>query len=140
MDGSKPPTLEEYREGVERGYRAVGLSDATLSSSVVGESQGLPFFTSEITFTNSRAPMVARILIVQYHDRTYTASAISEATSLEAGRALIGPLIDGIEVDGQLVRDDRPSRRVWPLLGAACAALFLGYVGCRYVRPKKATT
>jgi hypothetical protein len=139
VDGSKPPTLEEYQAGVTQGYRAVGLTDATLSSSIVGESNGLPFFTSEITFTNKGTSMVARILVVQHHDRTYTASAIAEATPLEEGRALISPLIGGIEVDGQLVRDTRPTTNVWSLIGGGIAVLFLAYVGWRSVRAQRAT-
>ena len=135
MDGSKPPTLEEYEQGVAQGYTAVGLSDAKLSNSRVGESRGLPFFTTEIAFTNKKTPMVARMLVVQYHDRTYTASAIAEANPLEQGRALIAPLIDGIEVDGELVRDTRGAVSLWTLIGATCAVLFLAYVGYRSVRP-----
>lgn len=137
MDGSKPPTLEEYRAGVAQGYRAVGLTDATLSGSAVGESDGLPFFASEVTFTNNGTPMVARILVVQYHDRTYTTSAIAEATPLEAGRAAIAPLIDGIEIDGHLIRNTRSTISAWTLIGAACAALLLAYVALRSVRPRK---
>jgi hypothetical protein len=134
--GSEPPTLEEYQKGVSQGYRAVGLSEATLSNSVVGESHGLPFFTSEVTFSNKGTPMVAKILILQHHDKTYTASAIAEASSLEAGRALAFPLIDGIEVDGNLVRDTRHSVGVWSLIGVTCAMLFLAYVVFRSVRPR----
>jgi hypothetical protein len=85
---------------------------------------------------NKDTPMVARILVVQYHDRTYTASAIAEAKPLEHGRALIAPLIDGIEVDGELVRDTRGVVSVWTLIGATCAVLLLAYVGYRSVRPR----
>jgi hypothetical protein len=131
MEGSSPPSAEQYREGVARGYQAVGLTDATLSSSVTGESHGLPFFTSEVTFTNNGAPMIARILIVQYHDRTYTASAIATADPLEAGRALITPLIDGIEVDGQLVRDTRPPVNILNIVGAVFTAALLTFIVLR---------
>ncbi len=137
LDGSKPPTLEEYREGVAKGYRAVGLTDASLSNSVVGESNGLPFFTSEITFSNNGAPMVAKILVIRHHDRTYTTSAIAEAKPLEAGRTVVVQLIDGVEVDGALVRDTRATIGIWPLIAAACAALFLAYVGFKSVRPRR---
>lgn len=140
MDGTKPPTLAEYEQGVAQGYKAVGLSDAKLSASHVGESHGLPFFTTEIAFTNKGTPMVARILVVQYHDRTYTASAITEAKPLEEGRALIAPLIEGIEVDGKLVRDTRGPVSVWTIIGAACALLFLLYVGFRSVRPSRSAS
>jgi hypothetical protein len=138
LDGSKPPTLEEYREGVTKGYQAVGLTDATLQNSIVGESNGLPFFTSEITFSTKGTPMVAKILVVQHYDRTYTASAIAEAKPLESGRALVTPLIDGIEVDGALIRDTTTPATLWPLLGAGCAALFLLYVAYKSVRPRRA--
>ena len=138
-EGSAPPNLEEYREGITRGYRMVGLNDATLSNSVVGESNGLPFFSTEITFTNQNTPMVAKVLVVQYHDRTYTTSAIAEASPLETGRAAIAPLIDGIEVDGELVRDTRVTKSVLPLIGLGCAALVLVWVGLRSVRPRKGT-
>jgi hypothetical protein len=129
--------LEEYQEGVRKGYKVVGLHDATLTSSVVGESNGLPFFKSEITFTNNGVPMVARILVIQHHDRTYTASAIAEARPLDAGRALTASLIDGIEIDGEPIRDTRSRFGIWPLLGAACATLFLAYVGYRSLRPHR---
>lgn len=138
LDGSKPPTLEEYREGVTKGYQAVGLTDAKLQNSIVGESNGLPFFTSEITFSTKGTPMVAKILVVQHYDRTYTASAIAEATPPESGRAMVTPLIDGIEVDGALVRDTRTPAALWPLIGAGCAALFLLYVAYKSVRPRRA--
>lgn len=137
LDGSKPPKLEEYREGVAKGYRAVGLTDATLQNSIVGESNGLPFFASEITFSSKGTSMVAKILVVQHYDRTYTASAIAEAKSLESGRALVAPLIDGIEVDGALVRNTQAPLATWPLFGAACAALFLIYVAYKSVRPRR---
>ena len=137
MDGSNPPTLQEYEQGVAQGYRAVGLSDAVPSQSAVGESHGIPFFTSEITFSNQGAPMIARILVVQYHDRTYTASAIAEANPLEEGRARLAPLIDGIEVDGEVVRDTRYTLGTWPLLGALCGALLLAYIAFRSVRPRQ---
>lgn len=115
----------------------VGLNEATLSNSVVGESNGLPFFSTEITFTNQNTPMVAKVLVVQYHDRTYTTSAIAEANPLETGRAALAPLIDGIEVDGELVRDTRVTKSVLPLIGLGCAALVLVWVGLRSVRPRK---
>jgi len=137
MDGSAPPSAEQYREGVARGYQAVGLTDATLSNSVTGESHGVPFFTSEVTFTNNGTPMIARILIVQYHDRTYTASAIATANPLEVGRALVAPLIDGIEVDGQLVRDTRPPVSTWGIVGAVCAALLLTFIVVRRRRARE---
>jgi hypothetical protein len=105
---------------------------------MVGESHGLPFFTTEVTFSNKGTPMVARILVVQYHDITYTASAIAEATPLEAGRASIAPLIEGIEVDGNLVRNTRGTVNPWTLLGATLAALLLVYVGFRSARPRLA--
>ncbi len=137
LDGSKPPSLEEYREGVAKGYQAVGLTDATLQNSVVGESNGLPFFTSEITFSTKGTPMVAKILVVQHYDRTYTASAIAEATPLDSGRALVAPLIDDIEVDGALIRNTRAQFAIWPLIGAVCAALFLVYAAYKSVRPRR---
>ena len=138
VDGSTPPSLEEYQQGVAQGYRAVGLSDATLSDSMVGESHGLPFFTTEVTFSNKGTPMVARILVVQHHDITYTASAIAEAKPLDAGRASIAPLIEGVEVDGNLVRNTRGNVNPWTLLGATLAALLLVYVGFRSARPRLA--
>lgn len=140
LDGSKPPTLEEYREGVTKGYHAVGLTDATLQNSVVGESNGLPFFTTEITFSSKGTPMVAKILIVQHYDRTYTASAIAEANPLDSGRALVAPLIDGIEVDGAIVMNARSSLPFWPLIGAVGTALFLLYVAYKSVRPRRANS
>ncbi len=138
VEGSKPPTLEEYREGIARGYQTVGLSDATLSSSIIGESKGGPFFSSEITFTNQGTPMIAKILVIHHHDRTYTASAIAEATPPEAGRALIAPLIDGIEVDGDLVQDTKSQMTVWATIGAICACLPLAYIGFRRARARRA--
>ena len=137
MDDTKPPTLAEYEQGVAQGYKAVGLSDTKLSDSRVGQSRGLPFFTTEIAFTNKGTPMVARILVVQYHDRTYTASAIAEAKQLEEGRALIAPLIEGIELDGELVRDTRGPTSVWTIIGATSALLFLVYIGVRSVRTRR---
>jgi len=131
MEGSAPPSADQYREGVARGYQAVGLTDAVLSNSVTGESHGLPFFTSEVTFTNNGTPMVARILIVQYHDRTYTASAIATADPLESGRAEVTPLIDGIEVDGQLIRDTRPPLNIFGMVFAVCTAALLTFIVLR---------
>ena len=96
-DGTPPPSLGEYQEGIKRGYQSVGLSDATLSESIIGDSQGIPFFTSEVSFSNAGVAMKARILVLQLHDRTYTASAVGRA---QADLPVLQELIRGIEVEG----------------------------------------
>lgn len=96
-EGTPPPTLSEYEEGIKRGYQSVGLADARLSDSEVGRSDGIPFFTSEVSFTNAGTAMKARILVLQLHDRTYTASAVGRSMP---GSSELLDLIHGIQVDG----------------------------------------
>lgn len=100
-EGSQIPNLAEYKEGIRKGYESVGLTDATLSDAAVGESNGVPFFTSEVTFTNNTTPMSARILVLQLHDRTYTVSAVGKAIpgSLELKRLIEGVSVDGVELN-----------------------------------------
>lgn len=124
MEGSAPPTLAEYEEGIRKGYQGVGLTDARLSGPSVGESNGLPFFATEVFFTNESRAMAARILVVQLHDRTYTASAVGYAKPDSSElRELIGAiLVEGWAID----LSARPPSR-WPqILGVILLVLSLG--------------
>ena len=124
IEGSTPPTLTEYEEGIRRGYQSVGLTDARLSGASVGESDGVPFFTSEVFFTNNSRAMNAHILVIQLHDRTYTASAVGYASPNGSGlRALIG----AIHVDGKAIDlAARPPTQWVPVLAGILLALTIG--------------
>jgi hypothetical protein len=106
LEGATPPSLVEYEEGIKRGYQSVGLSDATLSESGTGESQGVPYFTSEVSFTNAGIAMKARILVLQLHDRTYTVSAVGRAA---LDLPVLKEFIEGIEVEGRPLNLHRKS-------------------------------
>lgn len=124
IEGSTPPTLAEYEEGIRRGYQSVGLTDAQLSGASVGESNGIPFFTSEVFFTNNGRAMAARILVIQLHDRTYTASAVGYPTPNGSElRALIGTIhVEGKPID----LEARPPARWAPVVGGVLLSLTIG--------------
>lgn len=126
-ESSTPPSLAEYREGISRGYQSVGLTDARLSGETVGEAHGMPFFTSDVFFTNNGQAMAARILVVQLHDRTYTMSAVGLAKP--EGDEL-KKLIQAIAIEGHtLPLNGQPSRTLYLIGGAVIvlAALWFTY-------------
>jgi hypothetical protein len=124
IEGSTPPTLAEYEEGIRRGYQSVGLTDAQLSGTSVGESNGVPFFTSEVFFTNNNRSMAAHILVIQLHDRTYTASAVGYAVP---NNSELQGLIGTIHVEGKTIDlTARPPVRWAPVAGGILLALTIG--------------
>lgn len=120
-EGTKPPTLEQYVEGVTRGYTTVGLTDAKLSNSEVGEIQGVPFFSSDVRFTNDGASMAARILVLQVHDRTYTASAIGRADAPNFTPTSLADLTESLTVEGASPSSSQAGERSY-------TALLLGFL------------
>jgi hypothetical protein len=138
LEGVTPPSLAEYEEGIRRGYEGVGLTDARLSGAAIGESNGLPFFTTEVFFTNNARAMAAQILVVQLHDRTYTASAVGYAKPGDSElRNLIGTiLIEGTAIDLAA----RPPFRWQPIAAGVLATLAIGLLyqlGRKRVAPTK---
>jgi hypothetical protein len=122
-EGSQPPTLEQYIEGITKGYATVGLGDARLSNSETGEIEGIPFFSSDVRFTSNGTPMAARILVLQLYDRTYTASAIHRADAADFSPTLLSSLTEGITIEGV-------SSPAGHAKAPSYAALILGFVGC----------
>ena len=133
-EGSPPPSLFEYEEGIKRGYHSVGLADATLSDSVSGESHEVPYFTSTVSFTNAGAAMQARILVLQLHDRTYTVSAVGRAIS---DSPMLQELISGLEIEGRPLDLQAETDRFVGILASALGiviALLVAAVARRRLR------
>ena len=136
-EGSKPPTLEQYVEGVTKGYNTVGLTDTKLSNSEAGEIEGIPFFSSDVRFTSSGTPMAARILVLQVHDRTYTASAIHRADVPDFSPAALSALTESITVEGVSGSERRTASTSYGAILQMILVLVVGlYVTVRLVRKK----
>lgn len=134
---SKPPTLEQYVEGITKGYNTVGLNDAKLSNSEAGEIEGVPFFSSDVRFTSSGTPMAARILVLQLHDRTYTASAIHRADAPDFNPAALSDLTESITVEGVSGTERPTARTSYRAILQIILVLGVGlYVAARLVRKK----
>jgi hypothetical protein len=136
-EGSKPPTLDQYVEGVTKGYNTVGLTDTKLSNSEAGEIEGVPFFSSDVRFTSNATPMAARILVLQVHDRTYTASAIHRADAADFTPQALSGLTESITVEGVSGSERRTARTSYRAVFQIILVLVVGlYVAVRLVRKK----
>ena len=138
-EGTKPPTLEQYVEGVTRGYTTVGLTDAKLSNSEVGEIQGIPFFSSDVRFTNEGTPMAARILVLQVHDRTYTASAIDRADAPNFTPATLSNLTESLTVEGLAASSTRTGEPSYTALLLGFLLVIIVAYGVRRLRKGKSS-
>ena len=136
-EGAKPPTLEQYVEGVTRGYTTVGLSDAKLSNSEVGEIQGVPFFSADVRFTNDGASMAARILVLQVHDRTYTASAIGRADAADFAPTSLSSLTESLTIDGLSSSSTRTGDKNYTALILGFLVVMLVAYGALLLRKRK---
>ena len=136
-EGSKPPTLAQYVEGVTKGYNTVGLTDTKLSNSEAGEIEGVPFFSSDVRFTSNATPMAARILVLQVHDRTYTASAIHRADAADFTPDALSGLTESITVEGVSGSERRTAGTSYRGVLQIILVLVVGlYVAVRLVRKK----
>ena len=137
FEDTKPPSLSEYIEGITKGYATVGLTDAKLSNSEAGESNGIPFFSSDVRFTSSGAPMAARILVLQLHDRTYTASAINRADAPDFNPTALSDLTEGITVEGaSAFQNTSESASYRTILQGFLVFLLVVFVAVRFLRKK----
>jgi hypothetical protein len=137
LEDSKPPSLAEYIEGITKGYNTVGLTDAKLSNSEAGELSGIPFFSSDVRFTSNGTPMAARILVLQLHDRTYTASAINRADAPDFSQTALSDLTESITIEGASGASTHTASSSYRTLLQVILVLVIGlYAAARLVRKK----